>query len=270
MASPEQINLALQVAQLQGTSKCPAHLEPLLNSIGVAARRGKPVRLNAGEARRLRSRIVQTYELAPEFDKDPALRLPLGADRIELARLVGNEKISGARTGMELNPGLIAARRAGKTVGLTEDEVCLLEPNGIILVENEAAFERFEDLSFDIPKEYDGYLVLFRGSPNKSQKICERALRRLGCPVVVFPDFDPAGLVNALAVPGMTRILWPGAAILSATLRDHASSEQKYLLQMKLALKTLSSCTHPDVRAIWSIIDACGRVPAQEAFISSR
>lgn len=267
MASPDQINDALKIAQFRGTAKCPAHLEALLAAVGVPARRGKAVQLSTSEAARLRERIVQQYELAPDFIQDASKRLPVRGDRIDLARLTGNEKISRARTGVEMDPGLIATRKDGKTIGMREDDVVALSPPGVILVENEAAFEHMEELSFDIPDSYAGYLVLFRGSPNKSQKICERALRRLGCPVVVFPDFDPAGLVNAMAAPGMTGILWPGPEALAAALRDHASSERKYLLQMPGARAKLMACDHPDIRAIWWIIDANGRVPAQEAFI---
>lgn len=270
--SVESINKALALAQLRATRSLPASLVPVLKEIGILrAQRGKPIEISLEESLRLRSRVVQLHALPADVLKNPGFRLAGGGSRIILARQAGNEKMSrfGVTASRPTVPeGCVIIRdqvSPGYEIIPAHQAVARVK-EGLILVENWQAFEFFEDLVFPVPHEWMSYPVLYRGDPEAKQDICEAVIRVTRGEVIVFPDYDPAGLVNALAVPRMSRILWPGRVALEAALPLAAISDEKYLRQVHAASAILSACTHPDVSAIWQIIRARGRVPAQEFF----
>ncbi|MCE6958533.1 hypothetical protein LAZ40_05645 [Cereibacter sphaeroides] len=276
MSLAADINRALQLTELLSARALPAVLVPVLHEAGIMrAARGRPIHLTGQEALRLRARLVSRFELPERALNEPGFRLSEGADRIALARQIGNEKLGAAAVTLSrppVHPGMVLLRRTASAAiePLPVPEAANVARPGVILVENWLAFERFETLTFPVPAEFRGHAVLFRGDKEARQHTCESALALSGAPVVVFPDFDPAGLVNALAVPGMTRILWPGRAGLEQALREAATSEEKFTRQLPMAREKLARCSHPDVREIWEIIDRAGKVPAQEFFFAEQ
>lgn len=272
MTGPRVINQALRLAQLRRATSLPASLIPVLDEVGITrACRGKPIELSAGEAVRLRERIILRHELARDAATDPGFRLCENGDRIVLARQIGNEKISRhAVTAMRppVPRGAVLIReqeRADYRVVPVEEARDLVR-GGLILVENWQAFESFEQLVFPVPRQWARYPVLYRGDPEARQTSCEELIAGSGGEVIVFPDYDPWGLVCALAVPRMSRVLWPGPDMLRAAIRDAGSSDRKYYRQVARARPRLDASSQPDVEEIWEIIDGAGRVPAQEFF----
>lgn len=266
------INQALRLAQLRRATSLPASLIPLLDEVGITrACRGKPIELSAGEALRLRERIILRNELAREAAADPGFRICENGDRIALARQIGNEKISrhavaAMRPRVPRGAVLIRAQDCRNYRAVPVEEAQDLVRGGLILVENWQAFENFEQLMFPVPRQWSRYPVLYRGDPEARQASCEELIAGSGGEVVVFPDYDPWGLVCALAVPRIRRILWPGPDMLNAAIRDAGSSDRKYYRQVARARPRLDASRQPDVSQIWKIIDGAGRVPAQEFF----
>lgn len=268
------INKGVTLARTLEARECPAGLVSLLEEVGVEARRGKKVCLTPDQAARFLLRLKSHFELSPQVLSNPHFKIKESTERISLAKHIANEKIGGgsvtAARGAIKGP-VIAFRESfwRPFEYLSQSEIRGRLSKGVIVVENWQAFDWMPEISFEIPARFSGLPVVYRGDPELRQDICEAAIREGEGPVVVFPDFDPAGLVNALAVPRMSDILWPGASGLEAALQAHASSEKKYGWQVADARKVLQACRHPDVMAIWKIIDEWGRVPSQEVFFQS-
>lgn len=275
MTGRRVINQALRLAQLRRATSLPASLIPVLGEVGITrGRQGKPIELSTGEALRLRERIILRHELAREAAADPGFRICENGDRIALARQIGNEKISrhavtAMRPPVPRDAVLVREQDRADYRVVPVEEARDLVRGGLILVENWQAFESFEQLVFPVPRQWARYPVLYRGDPEARQASCEELIAGSRGEVVVFPDYDPWGLVCALAVPRMRRILWPGPEMLNAAIRDAGSSDRKYYRQVGRARARLDASRQEDVAQIWKIIDGAGRVPAQEFFFRS-
>lgn len=269
MSRLRAINAGLEVLRCGETPRCAAGLARILGEIGIRAQAGKPVRLTGVEQARLKARMISVFGLKPAAF---ALgRIPEDADRALLASLLADEKISGVRVG---GPGRdrtafskVLVFIDGAPVAREPEEFAALHPEGIIVVENREVFDRFDRISFPVPEAYRDWLPVFRGSPEWPQDVMQRALGLAGAPVLAFPDLDPAGLTQSLALPGFVDILWPGEEALVRSISEDVGNAERFNLQLAGNRERLEACTHPTVRQIWRILDKYGRVPQQEYFL---
>ncbi|MFG6080503.1 hypothetical protein ACEUZ9_001107 [Paracoccus litorisediminis] len=252
---------------------CPARFTPLLKGAGILRAKDGHVLLNESRARALRFALVSCYEITEAAIDDLSFQLPLSGSRADYARLTGREKIGGSKVtdGRDDISGAVWFRPQGADVTSSAparpDLIAGLRPEGIILVENWETFRDFHLLCFDIPQAWRNYLILSRGSGQDApQHLCEDALRICACPVVVFPDYDPAGLAQALKVPNMVDVLWPGEEALRQLCAGGTASAEKYQAQVGIYGAALDRAHHETVGKIWAIIREYGRVPAQEVF----
>lgn len=266
------INAGLDMLRLGFTPSCQTGLSRLLGDIGIRARPQSRVALNGTEQARLKARMIMVFGLKQlAFDLG---RIPEGADRAMLAKLLSDEKISGVRVS-KAGPDRSAfskllVRLSGGPIGLEPEQFAALRPSGVIVVENRQAFDHFDRITFPIPDEYRDWIPVFRGSPEWPQDVMQRGLVLAGAPVLAFPDFDPAGLTQSLALPFFHDILWPGEAELTHAIANGGGNAERFILQNPGNRDRLAACSHPTVAKIWSIIDRFGRVPAQEYFIKDQ
>ena len=191
------------------------------------------------------------------YGDDKSGRAPVMNDRIMIRAQPGQAlHIGGAQIHMP----------AGAIMSIDTNTAGLHEARGIILVENEEVFYRFERLNFAVPACWRSYTVVFRGKAHVArQDTCEAWLRGLDVPVISFPDFDPAGLVFAAAVPRVSGLLWPGAARLEGML---LRAGRKDLFEAQSAnLDKASRLEGPFAGAAGAIIKS-GRGLNQEAFLN--
>lgn len=142
----------------------------------------------------------------------------------------------------------------------------LLSTKGVILVENKEVFQRFEDLMFEVPKAYQDYLLVFRGEPHIApQNAAEDFLRALDVPVVVFSDFDPAGIVIALRAPGSRGMLVPPLDLFERRLEERGNRENFF--KQAGFRRICDEGVHGDMVAIWKMMKSCGKGVVQEAFL---
>ncbi|SEI42495.1 hypothetical protein SAMN04244579_00380 [Azotobacter beijerinckii] len=87
----------------------------------------------------------------------------------------------------------------------------------VVLIENLDSFDDWED--YPAPPELAGSLIVYRGHRGLARG-ARQLLERLppATRVIVFPDYDPAGLAIAAALPRIDELLlpkrcWPPAAV---------------------------------------------------------
>ena len=191
------------------------------------------------------------------YGDDKSGRAPVMNDRIMIRSQPGRGlQIGGAQIHMP----------DGAIMSIDTTTAGLHEVKGVILVENETVFYRFERLNFPVPACWRDSTVVFRGKAHVArQDTCEAWLRDLDVPVIAFPDFDPAGLVFAAAVPRVSGLLWPGAQRLDKILN---SAGRKDLYEKQSAyVNKLSKLTGPCHEAAQIVVKA-GRGINQEAFLN--
>ena len=131
------------------------------------------------------------------------------ADRIGATRLGANEKLAGRQP----REGRVALRAPGgirmdgrvldlpksACLDLRVNEAMRFDHDALIVVENFEAFVNFEDACIDMP--FVRPLLVFRGDAVNTQDAVLSLLQHASLPVIAWPDFDPAGLLIAKALP---------------------------------------------------------------------
>jgi len=260
-----------------GRVKCAGKfLTAQLAAHGFQVRQGwkgvLPTRVKAA----MRSDLIHLYGV-PENQIDVAPGADDGSRAAGLARYgddkSGRAPVMNDRIMIRAQPGQ-ALHTGGAQIQMPEGAIMsidvstagLHEARGIILVENEEVFYRFERLNFPVQACWRDYTVVFRGKAHVArQDTCEAWLRGLDVPVIAFPDFDPAGLVFAAAVPRVSGLLWPGGARLEEMLwragrKDLFEAQSTYL-------EKASKLEGPFADAARALIKS-GRGLNQEAFLN--
>lgn len=266
------INAGLELLRFGQARRCQAGLSRILGDIGIKARPGAHVRLDGTEQARLRARLITTFGLTrAAFDLG---RIPEDADRATLARLVADEKLSGLRVGGTGSDRAAFTRllvRLGEhPIAMEPEQFAAIRPTGVIVVENRQAFDCFDRISFPVPDAYRDWIPVFRGSPEWPQDVMQRGLVLAGAPVLAFPDYDPAGLSQSLALPHFLDVLWPGEDALTRAISEGRGNAERFHQQLSGNRARLEACEHPTIRKIWRIIYRHGRVPAQEYFLADQ
>ncbi|MFG6572226.1 hypothetical protein ACGYLO_11535 [Sulfitobacter sp. 1A13353] len=247
-----------------------------LSNHGFQVRQGwkgvLPTRVKAA----IRSDLVHLYGVAEEQidvaleadDKSRAAGLArYGDDKSGRAPVMNDRIMIRAQPGQALNIGGAQIHMPdGAIMSIDTSTAGLHEAKGIILVENEEVFYRFERLNFPVPACWRSYTVVFRGKAHVArQDTCEDWLRGLDVPVIAFPDFDLAGLVFAAAVPRVSGLLWPGVARLEEMLK-RAGRKDLFEAQSTY-LDKASRLEEPFADAAGTLIKS-GRGLNQEAFLN--
>jgi hypothetical protein len=172
-----------------------------------------------------------------------------GRSRIEAAGLGKNEKLAGRRP----REGRVAVRaptglHLGDTSVKLPDQAFLDLPadspvayrhDALIVVENFEAFIGFENCPIDLP--FASPLLVFRGDAINPPDAVLAFIRRTELPVVVWADFDPAGLLIASTTPRCQGIIAPTSPV--TALKDCGRSDL-FLSQLTQldALKLVGEC----------------------------
>lgn len=253
-AQKERLMEAARTGQVRHAGK---FLSEQLATHGFRVRKGWKGALPARVKAAIRSDLIHLHgvpsdqiDLAPGVDDgsraaglarhgdDKSGRAPVMNDRIMIRSQPGRPLLIG---------GANICMPDGAIMSVDLKTAGLLQTNGVILVENEEVFYRFERLNFPVPACWRSYTLVFRGKAHVArQDTCEAWLRGLDVPVISFPDFDPTGLVLGAKVPGVTDILWPGALRLEDDLMragrkdlfDKQSAYLSRLTQLKGAFAT--------------------------------
>jgi hypothetical protein len=139
------------------------------------------------------------------------------ADRIGATRLGANEKLAGRQP----REGRVALRAPGGIrmggsqldlpksayLDLRVSETMQLDHDALIVVENFEAFVSFEDAC--IETRFEKPLLVFRGDAVNTQDAVLSLLLHASLPVIAWPDFDPAGLLIAKALPHCREMIAP-------------------------------------------------------------
>lgn len=176
-------------------------------------------------------------------------------------KALGGAKLHMGQAELELPSGL--------SLDVSDDDAHLFEGHhAVILVENWEAFERIDKLSFEIPSELLGALVVYRGEMGAYPIAAARAfLLNLGRPIHVFPDPDPAGLKLAMDFPGFSGLVLPPCDELAAIFRAGRGDTARYLAQLPGTERVLNEATNPQIQDYWRVIKAAGRALPQEEFV---
>lgn len=202
--------------------------------------------------------------------------------RAESLDLGGNEKLTSAavrqdRVAVRALPGrpLILG---GKEMHLPDGANLDVEwhlasrENGhdaVLVVENWEAFAGIERTTFELSGTGANPLVLFRGSPVYRQDHVAALLEQLRLPVHAFVDFDPAGLVIALGLPGFVDLVAPAVDELERALAASTNTE-RFLSQLPEAQRVLDANSHPSIAAHWRMQKMHGKALPQEYFLATR
>ncbi|MEP3666055.1 MAG: hypothetical protein ABJN42_04885 [Roseibium sp.] len=275
MSKIKTINKGFDLLRLGALPRCPAGLAPILHDVGVKAVSGKPVILAPSARSRFSARLQARFELSEKAMK--AGHIPEQADRATLSALMADEKASRVKVSLDENRPSVLIRSIPGTddfglrgpIAIRPKDLASYGAKGVLCIENRQVFDALENLCFPILPKVEKHIAVFRGCPEYPQSGSETALKLAGIPVIVFPDYDPSGLSLAMSVPGMAEILWPGRRALIEAINSVGASQEKYMKQTPGSRRKLDSATHPDITEIWQILKGFGRVPAQEAFLSS-
>jgi hypothetical protein len=250
-------------------------LARLLREEGHVPKHGEFVPLSMRS--KLKARLISDYGVAPEI-LQPGAQFDLPQSRRETYALLRDEK-SGRHSVsqpvlMRHQPGgclKVGESRSilpkGAWMGIDLLDIPSMGHEGIILIENFEAFRFFDDLNFPVPKLWKDYLLVFRGAPVISpQNHVQAFLHQAALPVIAFPDYDPAGLGQSLALPYVADILWPGEDALCKALYGHQGSEDIYHSQIAQYRTALENCSG-NFRKVAEFLKKAGRGVMQEAFI---
>ena len=137
----------------------------------------------------------------------------------------------------------------------------------VLLVENWECFDRIHTTCLDLTPAGENPLVVWRGDASDTR--ADQALALLGAlavPVFAFVDFDPAGLLIAAAVPGLTGIIAPAPEQLEQDLAR--GLPERYQQQLPSAAAALDGCSSTPVQRLWAILRRHGRALPQERYLA--
>lgn len=221
--------------------------------------------------------------LERDFAVPPGTRLAdlEGLSRSETLSLTTNEKITrrsvrAARVAVKATPGR-ALKFCGSEIDLpdginldisAEHALHFDDYDSLLLIENWEAFERLHRLSYDLPVELQGALVLYRGQPHGyTIDAARRFSSNLGKPVHVLPDPDPAGLHLAMTYPGFAGLALPPPETIRQIILAGRGVPERYLDQLPMVEQSLDNCTSPVIQRYWAVFKETGRALPQEEFV---
>lgn len=169
--------------------------------------------------------------------------------------------------GVLLFDGQSFALPSGANLDIAWEQLTLSNRHkSVLVVENWEAFDSIHTLAFEVDLIDPNPLVLFRGSPIYRQDHVMSLLHALSLPVYAFVDFDPSGLVIAQSLPFFAGILAPTSERLSQALLE-ANNCDRYMQQLPETQDKLNNASHPDIIAIWKLLQVHGKALPQEYFL---
>ncbi|MEO1952376.1 hypothetical protein [Thioclava sp.] len=275
--SDRLIKSALRALEANGKFKPSQELRHYLADNAVPLASTSQVTLGP----KARQTLIEILER--DFSVPPGTRLAdlEGLSRSEALSVSTNEKITrqsvrAARVAVKSTPGR-ALKLRGSEIALpdgvnldisAEDARHFDDYDRILLVENWEAFERLHRLSYDLPIELQETLVLYRGQPHGYTIDAARKFSsKLGKPVHVLPDPDPAGLHLAMTYPGFAGLALPPAHEIREVIMSGRGLPDRYLAQVPMVEQSLDSCTSPEIQEYWAVFKETGRALPQEEFV---
>jgi hypothetical protein len=274
------VKAGIKIAQQGRVMKATQSDTEILLGAGCSVALGKSYDLNSDELEVLRHVLNSNHGVPIEDLQPGAMRKPDEVtDRITaLARSndekSGTDAVFAQMVMVKPQPGR-AMRLGGKDIELpdgaafhlSKEMAGLVDTNGVILIENETAFMEFHRLMFAVPEAYQDYLLVFRGKPRLArQDAAECFLKALDVPVIVFSDYDPAGLVIALRAPNSRGMLIPPFELFEKRLSENGSRDH-YFNQAGYHGICEEELTG-EMKEIWKRLKRTGRGVVQEAFIA--
>lgn len=137
------------------------------------------------------------------------------ADRLETARHLPNEKLSGVSVARDI---VLIGSATGRLdlpseqyqiptgAALSCHFSCLNGLDQVVLIENLAVMYALD--RYEWPESVVDRVMLFRGSPQHSPKAVSNAIMGVG-EVIAFPDYDPQGLMNSFLQTKATGMIIP-------------------------------------------------------------
>lgn len=192
-----------------------------------------------------------------------------GLDRAEVLAFVPNEKMGNrpvkqgrvcvkalGNAPVQLEQGPLWFPR-GSHLDINCDELARLHRHrSVLVVENWETFEQLHDYRLTLTPTLSDPLAIYRGDETHGQAVAfNRFLAITACPVMSFPDLDPAGLLIAAAYPRLTGVLAPAPAALDAVLRSPEGRRDLFQRQVEHARPVLQAlpAEHP-CRCLWGLV----------------
>lgn len=246
-------------------------LVDFVTDIGIGSVQGKSVIFTPGQKERIRAWLVADGidpSTAPDawkgISRSAALdvgpdekwaRMPVRQNRVAIKTLLG-QPMNVSDNALYLPPG--------SNLDFDLRDAHTLRHDAVIVVENWEAFERVDELKFDLDPAGQNPLVVWRGGGAAwSVGAAARFVQAFARPVWSAPDYDPAGLAIAARLPRLAGILAPPDDVLKALLKE-SKLHTRFLDQLHGATPALESATHADVKRLWSIVKASRSALPQE------
>lgn len=199
----------------------------IVDAFGFGRIVGKRWLLADSEKQRIRDYLASAEGIDPDTPPD-AWR---GQSRVAAALLGKNEKLAGRRpregriavrapTGLRLGDAAITLPDRS-FLDIPADSPVAYRHDALIVIENFEAFIGFENGAIELP--FASPLLMFRGDAINTPDAVLAFLRSFEREIVVWADFDPAGLLIASATPRCTGIIAPTSA--AEALRDFGRSD---------------------------------------------
>ena len=207
------------------------------------------------ERRRLTFTLRERDQLREEakryFGWDLIEPLP-SEDRIQAARQARDEKLAPRRPdeGFVLAkgglPSPLPALPAGCALRISLEQLDVAAIASVLVVENLDCFDQLH--RFALPDELHAALVLYRGHGGATRGT-RQLLQRLPAdiPVVVFPDYDPAGLSIAATLPHASHVLIP-----QVTPELLAKGSREHFHKQHLQARHLDNCSLGGWHTVWA------------------
>ncbi len=223
-------------------SKAAEHLSHELGFGRIAGRRWL---LNDADRERISAYLREVERIEPAT---PANAWQ-GVGRIDAARLGANEKLAGqkprdGRVAVRAPLGLhLGLRRLelpqGSFLDLPVSKDIMFGHGVVIVVENFEAFIHYE-AALHAPHSYTDPLLVYRGDAVNPPSAVTALLRRCctGKTILMWPDFDPAGIKIATAMNNCAGVIAPAdpyAALASAGRPDLFLAQQREYLSLATA-----------------------------------
>lgn len=212
------------------------------------------------EGRRLKftahERELLRQEARREFGWDLIEPLPDG-DRIQAAAHARNEKLAAQRpsAGFVLVkgnlPSGLPSLPAGCSLRLPIEQLDLASLRCVLVVENQDCFDQLH--RFALPELVGQALQVYRGHDAIAEGVRHLLQALPAMPIMVFPDYDPAGLEIAATLPRATHLLVPE---LTGALLEKGSRED--FLNQHRATTYLNRTELGGWAGVWQDMQATG------------
>lgn len=184
---------------------------------------------------------------------DPLYGRPTG-DRLGVARTATDDKIAteAPEAAYVLAKGVVGfSLPPGASARIRIEALPLDAVEAVVVVENLDCFDAWTGEGLDLPEQT---VFLYRGHDRVAKGV-KRALQVLpaSVPVLVFPDFDPAGLSIATTTTRATHVIAPADFETLAAFHGHADYTGQHT-----AVAQLSRGVPPAIEPIWSVMRAHG------------